>query len=131
MALANRLGNLFKQSVHSSPFVYQAVRCMSSSKLFVGGLSYSTDDQNLKEAFASFGEVIESKVINDKETGRSRGFGFVSFTSGEEASAAISAMDGKDLHGRVVRVNYATERTGGFRGGGGGYGGDGGYGDGG
>ncbi|XP_058074819.1 glycine-rich RNA-binding protein 2-like isoform X1 [Magnolia sinica] len=144
MAFTCKIGNILKRTVSnhiksdlsaSSPSMYQAIRCMSSSKLFVGGLSYSTDDQSLREAFTGYGEVIEARVIMDRETGRSRGFGFVSFTSGEEASAAITGMDGKDLHGRMVRVNYATERTGGFRGGGyggggGDYGGGGGYGGG-
>ncbi|KAG1341938.1 putative Glycine-rich RNA-binding protein 4, mitochondrial [Cocos nucifera] len=129
MALSNKIGNLFKKAITFNPSVYQAIRCMSSSKLFVGGLSYGTDEQSLREAFTSYGEVVEARVIMDRETGRSRGFGFVTFTSGEEASAAITGMDGKDLHGRIVRVNYATDRTG-FRGGyGGGYGGNsGGYG---
>ncbi|XP_009416565.2 glycine-rich RNA-binding protein 2, mitochondrial [Musa acuminata AAA Group] len=128
MALASKLGNLLKQAVTSNPSLYQAIRCMSSSKVFVGGLSYGTDDQSLRESFTGFGEVVEARVIVDRDTGRSRGFGFVTFTSGEEASAAISGMDGKDLHGRIVRVNYATDRTGGFRGGGGYGGGGSGYG---
>ncbi|KRZ63980.1 Glycine-rich RNA-binding protein 3, mitochondrial, partial [Trichinella papuae] len=81
--------------------MYQAMRSMSSSKLFVGGLSFGTDDQSLREAFTSYGEVVEARVIVDRETGRSRGFGFVTFTSTEEASAAITGMDGKDLHGRM------------------------------
>lgn len=90
------------------------------------------DDQSLRESFTEYGEVIEARIIHDRETGRSRGFGFISFTSNEEAAAAIAGMDGKDLHGRLVHVNYATERTGGFRsGGGGGYGDGGGYGGGG
>ncbi|KAG6482602.1 hypothetical protein ZIOFF_059234 [Zingiber officinale] len=110
MAFANRIGNLLKKSVTSSS-LFQAARWMSSSKVFIGGLSYGTDDQSLREAFTSF-----ARVIMDRETGRSRGFGFVTFTSSEEASAAISGMDGKDVHGRMVRVNYATDRTGGFRG---------------
>ncbi|XP_020258682.1 glycine-rich RNA-binding protein 3, mitochondrial-like [Asparagus officinalis] len=123
MVFSNKLGSLFKQAVNASnSSVLQAIRCMSSSRLFVGGLSYGTDDQSLREAFASFGEVTEARVILDRETGRSRGFGFVSFTSTEEASSAMSGLDGKELHGRMVRVNYATERTGGFRGGGGGEG---------
>ncbi|CAL9083860.1 unnamed protein product [Musa textilis] len=127
MAFANRIGNLLKKSITSSPSLYQAIRCMSSSKIFIGGLSYGTDDQSLRETFTNYGEVVEARVIMDRETGRSRGFGFVTFASNEEASAAISGTDGKDLHGRMVRVNYATERTGGFRGGsygggGGGYG---------
>ncbi|KAG2629491.1 glycine-rich RNA-binding protein 2, mitochondrial-like [Panicum virgatum] len=137
MALANKLGGLLKKATSSNPSIYQAIRCMSSSKLFVGGLSYGTDDHSLRDAFANYGQVIEARVIMDRESGRSRGFGFVTYTSSEEASAAITAMDGKDLHGRNIRVNHATERTGGFRAsggggfGGGGYGGGGGFGGGG
>ncbi|WVZ90312.1 hypothetical protein U9M48_036622, partial [Paspalum notatum var. saurae] len=130
MALANKLGGLLKKATSANPSIYQAIRCMSSSKLFVGGLSYGTDDHSLRDAFANYGQVIEARVIIDRESGRSRGFGFVTYTSSEEASAAITAMDGHDLHGRNIRVNHANERTGGFRGsGGGGYGG-GGYGGG-
>ncbi|XP_078155079.1 glycine-rich RNA-binding protein 4, mitochondrial-like isoform X2 [Carex rostrata] len=134
MAFANKIGNLIKQSV-SSTSLYQSIRCMSSSKVFIGGLSYGTDEQGLKDAFSHYGDVVEARVILDRETGRSRGFGFVTYTSAEEAQAAITAMDGKDLHGRMVRVNTANDRAGGFRGGsggGGGYGGgQGGYGGGG
>lgn len=68
---------------------------MQSSKLFIGGISYSTDDQSLREAFSKYGEVIEARVIVDRETGRSRGFGFVTYTSSEEASSAIQALDGQ------------------------------------
>ncbi|KAJ3697973.1 hypothetical protein LUZ61_001678 [Rhynchospora tenuis] len=129
MAFANKIGNLIKQSVSTGPSLYQSIRCMSSSKLFVGGLSYGTDEQGLKEAFNNYGEVVEARVIMDRESGRSRGFGFVTYTSTEEAQAAITALDGKDLHGRMIRVNYATDRPtgtrGGFGGGRGGYGGGG------
>lgn len=138
MAFASRLGSLLRQSVTnhtgsntSAPVLslYNVVRNMSSSKLFVGGLSWGTDDQSLREAFSEFGEVTEARVILDRDSGRSRGFGFVSFSSGEEAASALSAMDGKELQGRSVRVNYAAERSGGYGGGGyGGYGGAG-YGD--
>ncbi|XP_059283706.1 glycine-rich RNA-binding protein 4, mitochondrial-like isoform X1 [Lycium ferocissimum] len=137
MALFNRIGNMLKQSVSkhtnlelcaSRTSLYQAIRSMSSSKLFVGGLSYGTDETSLREAFSQHGEVIEARVILDRDTGRSRGFGFVSYTSAEEASSALNALDGQELHGRRVRVNYATEkRQGGF---GGGYGSGGGYGGG-
>jgi len=92
-----------------------------SSKLFIGGLSYGTDEQSLREAFSGFGEVTEARVINDRETGKSRGFGFVSFSSEESASSAISSMDGQELDGRNIRVNHATERA--PRGDGGGFGG--------
>lgn len=140
MAFASRLGSLLRQSITkhtgsntSAPplSLYNAVRNMSSSKLFVGGLSWGTDDQSLREAFTEFGDVIEARVILDRDSGRSRGFGFVSFSSGEEAASALSAMDGKEIQGRSVRVNYAAERSRGPAGGGyggGGYGGAG-YGD--
>ncbi|KAL6871537.1 hypothetical protein ACP4OV_014366 [Aristida adscensionis] len=131
MALANKLGGLLKKATSSNPTLYQAIRSMSSSKLFVGGLSYGTDDHSLKEAFGNYGQVIEARIIIDRDSGRSRGFGFVTYTSSEEASAAITALDGQDLHGRKIRVNHATERTGGFRSGGGGGFGGGGYGGGG
>ena len=106
-----------------------------SKKLFVGGLSWGTDDQGLGNAFAAHGEVTEAKVINDRETGRSRGFGFVTFSDGAAADAAIAAMDGSDLDGRAIRVNEAQQRSGGGGGGrdsgarGGGYGGGGGGGN--
>ncbi|KAK3136641.1 hypothetical protein QOZ80_5BG0439900 [Eleusine coracana subsp. coracana] len=130
MAFAGKLGSLLKKTTSANPSLFQAIRCMSSSKLFVGGLSYNTDEQSLKDEFENYGTVVESRIILDRETGRSRGFGFVTYTSSEEASAAITALDGKDLHGRTIRVNHATERTGGFRSGGGGFGSGGGYGGG-
>ncbi len=97
-----------------------------SKKLFVGGLSWNTTDGSLAEAFEAFGEVTDAKVITDRETGRSRGFGFVTFAEAEAADTAIAEMDGQPLDGRTVRVNEAQERS---RGGGGGYrgGGGGGY----
>lgn len=133
MALTNKIGSILRQAITKQinyngsvtmPATLYAVRNMSSSKLFVGGLSYGMDDMTLREAFTGFGEVMEARVIMDRETGRSRGFGFITFTSGEEASAALSSMNGRELHGRSIRVDYATERTGGYRGGGG-YGGGG------
>uniref|UniRef100_A0A1D1Z8H1 Glycine-rich RNA-binding protein 2, mitochondrial n=1 Tax=Anthurium amnicola TaxID=1678845 RepID=A0A1D1Z8H1_9ARAE len=127
MAFTKKFGNLLKQAISSNQSIYQGIRCMSSSKLFVGGLSYNTDDQSLKEAFTSYGHVIDARIIVDRESGRSKGFGFVTFTSSDEASAAIGGMDGKDLHGRFVHVNYANDRARG----GGGYVGAGGYGGGG
>ncbi|KAJ0048198.1 hypothetical protein Pint_16787 [Pistacia integerrima] len=98
---------------------------MSSSKLFIGGLSYNTDHQSLREACSKYGYVAEARVILDRETGRSRGFGFVTYTSEEEASSAMQALDGQHLHGHRVRVNYAADRArAGVNGGGGGYGGN-------
>ncbi|KAL1215108.1 Glycine-rich RNA-binding protein 3 [Cardamine amara subsp. amara] len=132
MAFLSKFGNILKQTSSkqlsaqvslSSPSLFQAIRCMSSSKLFIGGMAYSMDEHSLREAFTKYGEVVETRVILDRETGRSRGFGFVTFTSAEAASSAIQALDGRDLHGRVVKVNYANDRTSGGGFGGGGYGG--------
>ena len=91
-------------------------------KLFVGGLSWGTDDHALNDAFSAFGEVTEAKVINDRDTGRSRGFGFVTFNDASEADEAIKALDGSMLDGRTIRVNEAQQRNdrGGDRRGGGG-----------
>lgn len=99
-----------------------------SSKLFVGGLSWNTTSDGLRDAFTSFGEVKEAKVVTDRETGRSRGFGFVTFGTPEMAQNALS-MDGQQLDGRTIRVDIAQDNRrgpGGGGGGGGGYGGGGG-----
>ena len=106
-------------------------------KLFIGGLSWGTTDDSLREAFERFGEVVEAKVITDRETGRSRGFGFVTFVEDAPGTEAQSEMDGAELDGRTIRVNEAHDRRvgggggGGGRGGRGGGGGRGGYGGGG
>lgn len=102
-----------------------------SNKLFVGGLAWATDDHSLRSAFEQFGEVAEANVVADRETGRSRGFGFVTFQDPEAAKKAISAMDGQTLDGRTIRVNEAAERAPRGPGGGGGGGGGGGFGGGG
>ena len=93
-----------------------------SKKLFVGGLAWATTQQSLSQAFGQFGPVVEAQVIMDRETGRSRGFGFVTFENPSDADQAIRAMDGADLDGRKIRVNEAQsrERSGGPRGPGGG-----------
>ncbi|GAB4829893.1 Cinnamyl-alcohol dehydrogenase Flavonol reductase/cinnamoyl-CoA reductase [Ancistrocladus abbreviatus] len=101
-------------------------------RCFVGGLTWATDDQTLGRAFSQFGEVLESKVINDHETGRSRGFGFVTFATEQAMRDAIEGMNGQNLDGRNITVNEAQSRGsgGGGGGGGGGFrgGNDGGYG---
>ncbi len=92
-----------------------------SKKLFVGSLSWNTTDEGLRRAFEKFGEVLEAKVIKDRETDRSRGFGFVSFANPKDAMDAMAAMDGQELDGRTIKVNEAQERErtgGGPRGGG-------------
>jgi cold-inducible RNA-binding protein len=81
-----------------------------SKKLFVGGLSWGTTDDRLREAFTRFGEVVEAKIITDRETGRSRGFGFVTFADPTHGDAAMSALDGQDLDGRTIRVNEAQNQ---------------------
>ena len=106
------------------------------NKLYVGNLAYSVRDDSLMQAFSSFGTVTSAKVMMDRETGRSKGFGFVEMGSDAEAQAAINGMNGQSLEGRAVVVNEARpreERPGGFGGGGGsrgGYGGGGGGGGG-
>ncbi len=92
-------------------------------KLFVGGLSWDTTDDGLRQAFQPFGEITEAKVITDRDTGRSRGFGFVTFAEGEEAQSAIAAMDGKSLDGRNIKVNEAQDKPRGTGRPGGGFGG--------
>lgn len=81
------------------------------NKLFVGGLSWSITDDTLREAFAPHGEIEEAKVILDRNTGRSRGFGFVTFASAENAKAAMEAMDNAVLEERSIHVDYAKERS--------------------
>lgn len=95
-------------------------------KLFVGGLSWNTDDHGLRTAFEQCGTVEDAKVITDRETGRSRGFGFVTFGSEQEAQGAIEQLNGTMLDGRTLNVNEAQDRRGGGGGGGGGRGGGGG-----
>ncbi len=93
------------------------------NKLYVGNLAYSVRDDSLLQAFAQFGTVTSAKVMMDRETGRSKGFGFVEMGSDAEAQAAINGMNGQPLDGRAVVVNEARpreERPGGFGGGGGG-----------
>uniref|UniRef100_W5L8A2 Cold inducible RNA binding protein b n=1 Tax=Astyanax mexicanus TaxID=7994 RepID=W5L8A2_ASTMX len=117
-------------------------------KLFIGGLSYDTTEQSLEDAFSKYGTIAKVDVIRDRETDRSRGFGFVTFENPDDAKDAMVAMNGKSIDGRMIRVDEAGKsggRSGGFRGsggggrgffrggrgrGGGGYGGDRGYGGG-
>jgi RNA recognition motif-containing protein len=101
------------------------------SKIYVGGLPYSATDQQLHDVFSPHGSVESAKVITDKFTGQSRGFGFVEMSSGEEAAKAISALNGTQMDGRTLTVNEARPQEPRFgggegrggRGGGGGFGG--------
>lgn len=83
---------------------------MDNKKLYVGGLSYDAQNEDLTEAFAPFGTVEDVRIITDKFTGRSKGFGFVTFSSDEEANAAIDAMHEKEFMGRTITVNVARPR---------------------
>jgi len=78
-----------------------------AKKLYVGGLPYSTTDEALKAAFEQAGTVVSAVIINDKFTGRSKGFGFVEMSTEEEAQKAIEMWDGKDFEGRTIKVNEA------------------------
>ena len=80
-----------------------------AKKLFVGSFAWATTSDGLRKAFEEFGEVIDAKVITERETGRSRGFGFVTLADDAAASTAISEMDGKELEGRAIRVNEANQ----------------------
>jgi cold-inducible RNA-binding protein len=94
---------------------------MNNSKLFVGNLSFTTTQNELQDMFAAHGTVTDASLINDRETGRARGFGFVTMSSPEEAQLAISALHGTDVGGRTLNINVAKpreERTGGSFGGG-------------
>ena len=104
-----------------------------AKKLYVGNLSYDTNDSDLQQMFAAFGTVQSAQIVMDRDTGRSKGFGFVEMSSDQEAQAAIAGLNGKESDGRNLTVNEArpkTEGGGGGRGGGGGgrdgYGGGGG-----
>lgn len=102
------------------------------NKLYVGNLSYNVGDSELQELFSTFGTVSSAKVITDRDTGRSKGFGFIEMGTNDEANAAIAALNGKEIDGRALTVNEAKPKTdngggrGGFGGGRGGYGGGGG-----
>ncbi len=92
-------------------------------KLYVGNLNYGVTDSDLTTMFAAHGTVQSAQVITDRDTGRSKGFGFVEMQSDHEAQAAIAALNGQDSGGRALTVNEAKPRTEGGRGGSGGYGG--------
>jgi cold-inducible RNA-binding protein len=107
-----------------------------NTKLYVGNLSYSTGDEQLRQAFAEFGTLVSASVVVDRMTGQPRGFGFVEFERADHAERAIQSLNGQELDGRTLNVNVARDREpkprfgGGGGGGGGGYGGGGGGGGG-
>lgn len=94
-------------------------------RLYVGNLSYSANEDSLREIFEAYGEVTSAAVIMDRETGRSKGFGFVEFVNDEDGKNAVAAVDGREIGGRTLKVNEARPRSefggsggGGYRGGG-------------
>lgn len=92
------------------------------SKLFIGGLAWHTTDETLRAGFEKYGQVDEATVVKDRDTNRSRGFGFVRFSNDNEANAAMQDMDQKEFDGRTIRVDKATDKrdgggAGGYRGG--------------
>src|SRR5213079_125722 len=117
---------------HGAPRRFFCRRPFMGKKLYVGNLTYGVTDSTLEQMFAAHGTVESAQVIMDRDTGRSKGFGFVEMKTDQEAQAAIAALNGKDMEGRALTVNEARPRAegGGGRGGrggsGGGYGGGGG-----
>ncbi len=83
---------------------------MENKKLFIGGLSWGLEWQEVKDIFKEYGEVIFVKVIKDRETGKSKGFGFVEFEKVEDAVKAKEALDGAEVEGRTIKVDYAVEK---------------------
>ena len=102
-----------------------------SKKIYVGNLSFDTNDEKLNQLFATYGQVTSANVIMDRLTARSRGFGFVEMENNAEADKAIAELNGKNIDGRALKVSEAQPREDKPRGGGGGFGGGGGYGGGG
>lgn len=82
-----------------------------ATNIYVGNLTFNTSSSDLENLFAEFGEVTRAQVISDRDTGRSRGFGFVEMASAEEGAAAISALNGRNVDGRDLTVNPAKERS--------------------
>ena len=83
---------------------------LEETKLFVGNLAWSTTDATLRATFEEFGTVLDARVVMDRETGRSRGFGFITFETADVVDTAINEIDGTDLDGRQIRVNRANKR---------------------
>ena len=107
-------------SVEQRVFLNEHHKSMSNNKLFVGNLSFNTTENDLQDAFAEHGTVEEVKLMTDRDTGRPRGFGFVTMSTAEEAQAAMNALNGRQLDGRALTVNVAKPRE--ERSGGSGYG---------
>jgi cold-inducible RNA-binding protein len=106
------VGNSFEQGLDSENIINM------SNKLYVGNLSFNITENDLQDAFAAHGTVLEANLVMDRETGRARGFGFVTMSTAEEAQTAITALNGASIDGRALTVNVAKpreERSGGAR----------------
>lgn len=101
----------FKEPTHSQQpyFSYSQTTAMAGTKLFIGGLAWATTDSSLREKFEEFGQVEEAVVVKDRESGRSKGFGFVTFAEAANADEAVAAMNDQELDGRRIRVDKASE----------------------
>lgn len=116
MAFAQNLRHIFSRASSASPFLQSQLSSirlnttLTSPKLFVSGLSRQTTDEKLKEAFAPFGQLVEAKVVVDRPTGRSKGFGFVTYANVEDAQKASQEMNAKFLDGWVIFVDPAKPR---------------------
>ncbi|VFQ79732.1 unnamed protein product [Cuscuta campestris] len=110
MAALRRLQNVTTHFSEPSAFLFLSRRGIAS-KLFVGGLSFFTTDKVLTEAFSQYGQVIEAKVVTDRVSEKSKGFGFVTYASHDEAETALTEMNGKPLQGRVIFVDHARPKT--------------------
>ncbi|XP_006846342.2 glycine-rich RNA-binding protein 4, mitochondrial [Amborella trichopoda] len=109
--IAGRNGGWTRLLLLSSSLLHRRCMSTSSSRLFVGGLSWGVDEKSLKDSFSSFGDVTEVRIIYDRDSGRSRGFGFIYFSNEDEAKCAKDAMDGKALLGRPLRISFAIEKV--------------------
>jgi cold-inducible RNA-binding protein len=81
------------------------------NKIYVGNLSYTTQEDELRSAFSAYGQVASVRIINDRDTGRSKGFGFVEMANPDEVNAAIAGLNNRELGGRTLRVNVANDRA--------------------
>ncbi|CAG7899628.1 unnamed protein product [Brassica rapa] len=132
MDLFSKAGNIFRQprAMQAANAMLQGNLSLTPSKLFVGGLSPTTDVDILKEVFGKFGKIVDVVVVSDRETGVSKGFGFVTYDSIDAANKAMQQMNDQELDGRIIGVNPADSggggggfaRRGGYGGGRGGFG---------
>ncbi|KAL9238882.1 hypothetical protein vseg_013253 [Gypsophila vaccaria] len=105
-AIIGRVGRRATASLMTSLVSHRGI----ASKLFVGGLSFQTTEKTLTDAFTQYGQVIEAKIIQDRVSEQSKGFGFVTYASTDEAEKALNEMDGKQLDGRVIFVDHAKPK---------------------